>query len=65
VNIAVRPSKCRASACMGHYRDADQLLEKADKLKASVRAKVDPPSRLIKQHFGEAQVRCRRFKKNA
>lgn len=41
-----------------------QLLEKAEKLKASIRAKVEPPFRLIKQQFGYAKVRYGWLKKN-
>lgn len=45
-------------------RELHQPLEKAEKLKASIRAKVDHPFRLIKQQFGYAKVRYRGRKKN-
>ena len=42
--------------------DADKL--KAEKIKASVRAKVEHPFRYIKQVFGYSKVRCRGLAKN-
>jgi len=41
-----------------------RLLEKAEKLKASVRAKVEHPFRVIKQQFSHAKVRYRGLAKN-
>jgi len=41
-----------------------QGLEKAEKRKASIRAKVEHPLRLIKQQFGDAKERYRGLKKN-
>ncbi|SFU80550.1 Transposase DDE domain-containing protein, partial [Paenacidovorax caeni] len=38
--------------------------EKAEKLKASIRAKVEHPFRLVKQQFGYAKVRYRGLVKN-
>jgi len=61
VNIAMRPGKRRA---LEPNRELHQLLEKAEKLKASIRAKVEHPFRLIKQQFGYAKVRYRGLKKN-
>jgi transposase, IS5 family len=59
--VAMRPGKRRR---MDPERELDQLLEKAEKLKASIRAKVEHPFRLIKQQFGYARVRHRGQAKN-
>ncbi len=59
--VAMRPGKRRALDC---ERELDRLIEKAEKLKASIRAKVEPPFRLIKQQFGYAKVRYRGLAKN-
>jgi len=40
------------------------LLEKAEKLKASIRAKVEHPFRVVKRQFGYAKVRYRGLAKN-
>ena len=61
VNIAMRSVKRRA---LNSSRELHQLLERAEKLKASIRAKVEHPFRLIKQQFGYAMVRYRGLKKN-
>lgn len=53
--IAVRPGKRQ------HLSDEDQLKEKR---KASVRAKVEHPFRVIKQQFGYGKVRYRGLAKN-
>lgn len=45
-------------------RPLHQLLEKAERLKASVRAKVEHPFRVIKQQFRYAKVRYRGLEKN-
>ena len=44
--------------------DADALLDQAEKLKASIRAKVEHPFRVIKRQFGFVKVRYRGLKKN-
>ena len=41
-----------------------KLLDKAEKTKASVRAKVEHPFRVIKQQFGDARLRYRCVQKN-
>ena len=41
-----------------------RLLEKAEQIKASVRAKVEHPFRVVKQQFGHAKVRYRGLAKN-
>ncbi len=60
-NVALRPGKRRA---LDPQRKLDQLLEQAEKLKASIRAKVEHPFRMIKQQFGYAKVRYRGLAKN-
>jgi IS5 family transposase len=42
-----------------------ELLDKAEKLKASVRAKVEHPFRVIKRQFGFVKVRYKGLAKNA
>jgi IS5 family transposase len=58
--VAMRPSKRRALADSGW----GALLEQAEKLKASVRAKVEHPFRVIKRQFGHVKVRYRGLAKN-
>jgi len=60
-HIAMRPGKRRA---LDKDNEADALLVKAEKLKASVRAKVEHPFRVIKRQFGFVKVRYRGLKKN-
>ncbi len=60
-HVAMRPGKRRA---LNARNPADQLLERVEQLKASVRAKVEHPFRLIKQQFGYAKVRYRGLAKN-
>lgn len=59
--VAMRPGKRRA---LDPERELHQLFDKAEKLKASIRAKVEHPFRLIKQQFGYAKVRYRGLAKN-
>lgn len=59
--IAMRAGKRRA---LNSERELHQLLERAKKLKASIRAKVEHPFSLIKQQFGYAKVRYRGLAKN-
>ena len=60
-HIAMRPGKRRE---LDPKSKRDRLLEKAEKLKASVRAKVEHSFRVIKQQFGYAKVRYRGLAKN-
>lgn len=60
-SVSMRPGKRRA---LDPERELHQLLEKAEKLKASIRAKVEHPFRVIKQQFGYAKVRYRGLAKN-
>ena len=60
-HVAMQPGKRRAP---NPKNRRDRLLEKVKKLKASVRAKVEHPFRVIKQQFGCAKVRYRGLAKN-
>ena len=60
-HVAMRPGKRRA---LNKENAADALIDKAEKLKASLRAKVEHPFRVIKRQFGFARVRYRGLKKN-
>lgn len=60
-HIAMRPGKRRA---LDKENEADALIDQAEKLKASVRAKVEHPFRVIKRQFGFIKVRYRGLKKN-
>ncbi|WP_295857348.1 IS5 family transposase [uncultured Xylophilus sp.] len=59
--VAMRPGKRRL---LDPGSELDRLLDKAEKLKASIRAKVEHPFRLIKQQFGYVKVRYRGLEKN-
>ena len=60
-HVAMRPGKRRA---LNKDNEADALLNKAEKLTAGVRAKVEHPFRVIKRQFGFVKVRYRGLKKN-
>ena len=60
-HVAMRPGKRKALDPEGELH---KLLEKAERLKASMRAKVEHPFRVIKQQFGYVKVRYRGLKKN-
>ena len=60
-HVAMRPGKRKA---LDANRELHKLLEKVERLKASVRAKVEHPFRVIKQQFGYAKARYRGLKKN-
>jgi len=59
--VAMRPGKRRA---LDKDNEADAMLDKEEKCKASVRAKVEHPFRVIKRQFGFVKVRYRGLKKN-
>ena len=42
----------------------DALIDKVEKLKAGIRAKVEHPFRVVKRQFGYVKVRYRGLKKN-
>jgi transposase, IS5 family len=60
-HIAMRPGKRKA---LNKDNEADALIDKAEKLKAGIRAKVEHPFRVIKRQFGFVKVRYRGLKKN-
>jgi len=60
-HVAMRPGKRKA---LDKDNEADAMIDKAEKLKASVRAKVEHPFRVIKRQFGFVKVRYRGLKKN-
>ena len=59
--VAMQPGKRKA---LDTTKKWAQMLEKAEQLKASVRAKVEHPFRVVKQQFGYAKVRYRGLAKN-
>jgi IS5 family transposase len=60
-HVAMRPGKRKA---LNNDNAADALIDKAEKIKAGIRAKVEHPFRVIKRQFGIVKVRFRGFKKN-
>jgi IS5 family transposase len=60
-HIAIRSGKRKA---LIKDNEADALIDKAEKLKASIRAKVEHPFRVIKRQFRFMKVRYRGLKKN-
>ena len=45
-------------------RQVDQLTDQVERIKASIRAKVEHPFRVIKRQFGQVKARYRGLKKN-
>ena len=60
-HVAMRPGKRRG---LDKYSSWGKLLDKAEQLKASVRAKVEHPFRIIKCQFGFTKVRYKGLTKN-
>ncbi|MER2551699.1 MAG: IS5 family transposase [Thauera sp.] len=60
-HVAMRPGKRRA---LDKSRVVDQLIDQVERIKASVRAKVEHPFRVVKRQFGHVKVRYRGLKKN-
>lgn len=60
-HIAMQPSTRRA---LDKTRHLGGLVEQAEKIKASIRAKVEHPFRVIKRQFGHVKVRYRGLVKN-
>ena len=60
-HIAMRPGKRRA---LDKQSPLGAILDKIEQLKASIRAKVEHPFRVIEREFGHAKVRYRGLKKN-
>jgi transposase, IS5 family len=61
-HIAMRPGK---RAALDKTQTVDALIDKVEKIKASIRAKVEHPFRVIKRQFGFVKVRYRGLAKNA
>ncbi len=60
-HVAMRPGKRKALKQTG---EMVELLDKAEKFKASIRAKVEHPFRVIKRQLGYMKIRYRGLKKN-
>ena len=60
-NIAMRPGKRKL---LDKTRLVDELTDQLERLKASIRAKVEHPFRVIKRQFGHVKVRYRGLAKN-
>ena len=60
-HVAMRPGKRKK---LDKTNEADAMLDKAEKLKAGVRAKVEHPFWVIERQFGHVKVRYRGLKKN-
>ena len=60
-NIAMRPGKRRA---LDKSQEVNRLIDELEKFKASIRAKVEHPFRVIKRQFGHVKVRYRGLEKN-
>ena len=61
-HVAMRPGKRRKLD--KDNSPVDALIDQVEKIKASIRAKVEHPFRVIKRQFGFAKVRYRGLKKN-
>ena len=59
--VAMRTDKRKA---LNKENEADAMIDKAEKLKAGIRAKVEHPFRVVKRQFGFVKVRYRGLKKN-
>ncbi len=60
-HVAMRPGKRKA---LDETKTIDSLIDQIERIKASVRAKVEHPFRVIKRQFGHVKVRYRGLKKN-
>ena len=60
-NIAMRPGKRRE---LDKARLVEDLTDQLERLKASIRAKVEHPFRVVKRQFGHVKVRYRGLAKN-
>jgi IS5 family transposase len=60
-HVAMRPGR---RAALDKTNKADRLLDEVERIKASVRAKVEHPFRVVKRQFGHVKVRYRGLKKN-
>lgn len=57
----MRPGKRRT---LDKSRESNYLIDELEKLKASIRAKVEHPFRVIKRQFGHVKVRYRGLAKS-
>lgn len=60
-HVALRPGLRRA---LDKDRPVEALINQLERTKASIRAKVEHPFRVLKQQFGYVKVRYRGLKKN-
>lgn len=60
-HVAMRPGKRKL---LNPFIEPDFVAERVEKMKASIRAKVEHPFRVIKRQFGFTKVRYRGLKKN-
>lgn len=60
-HVAMRPGKRRL---LNPFIEPEFMAERVEKMKASIRAKVEHPFRVIKQQFGFTKVRYRGLAKN-
>jgi IS5 family transposase len=60
-HIAMRPGKRKQ---LDKTKLVEQLTDQLERIKASIRAKVEHPFRVIKRQFGHVKVRYRGLKKN-
>jgi transposase, IS5 family len=60
-HVAMRPGKRRS---LDKTKQSNRLVDQVEQLKASIRAKVEHPFRVIKRQFGYVKVRYRGLKKN-
>ena len=60
-HVSMRPGKRRA---LDKSNALDVITDRIEKLKASIRAKVEHPFRVIKRQFGYTKVRYRGLAKN-
>ncbi len=60
-HVAMRPGKRRA---LDRSRKSNVLIDEIERIKASIRAKVEHPFRVIKRQFGFVKVRYRGLAKN-
>jgi IS5 family transposase len=60
-HVAMRPGERRA---LDKAQPVDSLIDEIEQLRASVRAKVEHPFRVVKRQFGPVKVRYRGLAKN-
>jgi len=60
-HVAMRPGK---RSKLNQFTEPDFVAERVEKMKASIRAKVEHPFRVLKRQFGFTKVRYRGLRKN-